>query len=356
MKLSTYIIRRTLMLIPTLIGLSVIVFLLSRAGGINLIISAYINPHLPYDIQRQQLINEFHLNDPIWVQYYYYMVGLFQGNWGYTRTPIYTGPVINAITIFLPNTIQLAIVSFIIAVIIGIPAGQASAVRKDSLLDQLTRVIAFVGISLPVFWLAQILSLAFATNTISPTFNILPLSGTVDPTLIAGVSWINSEGISSPTHVMMIDALIHGNLPIFFSAIRHVILPAATLAFTTIAVIMRYMRSSMVETLNADYVKTARSKGIPERVVIRVHARRNALIPVVTVLGLTFAGLLAGVVVIETIFNYPGMGYWTVQALLNYDTGGIMGSTILFGIILVSANFIVDLLYAYIDPRIRLGE
>ncbi len=355
MKLSTYLIRRTLMLIPTLIGLTVIVFALSRAGGIQLVISSYINPHIPYQIQYNELVKEFHLNDPLWVQYYYYLVSLFQGNWGYTRTAIFTGPVIDAITIFLPNTIQLSIVAFIIAVLIGIPAGTVSGVKKDSLTDQITRVIAFVGISLPVFWLAQILSLAFATGTISPSLDILPLSGTVDANLIANLSWVQN-GISYPTHVMMIDALIHGDIPVFFSALRHVILPATTLAFTTIAPIMRYMRASMVESMNQDYVKTARSKGIPEKIVIKKHARKNALIPVTTVLGLIFAGLLGGVVVIEEIFNYPGMGYWTVQALINYDTGGIMGSTLLFGLILVTANFIVDLLYAYIDPRIRLGE
>jgi len=355
MKLSAYLIRRTLMLIPTLIGLTLIVFILSRAGGTQLVISSYLNPHIPYQVQYNELVKEFHLNDPLWVQYYYYLVSLFQGNWGYTRTYIYTGPVTDAIALFLPNTIQLSIVAFVIAVLIGIPAGTVAGVKKDSLTDQITRVIAFVGISLPVFWLAQILSIAFATGTISPSFDILPLSGTVDASLIANLSWVQN-GISYPTHIMMIDALIHGDLPVFFSALRHVILPATTLAFTTIAPIMRYMRASMVESMNQDYVKTARSKGIPEKIVIKKHARKNALIPVTTVLGLIFAGLLAGVVVIEDIFNYPGMGLWTVQALINYDTGGIMGSTLLFGLILVTANFIVDLLYAYIDPRIRLGE
>ncbi|MDP8012454.1 MAG: ABC transporter permease [Thermoplasmata archaeon] len=321
-----------------------------------MIISSYLNPHLPYAVQRAMLIKEFHLNDPIWVQYYYYMVGLLQGNWGYTHTAIYSGPVTTAISLFLPNTIQLSIIAFIIAVVIAIPAGQESAVRKNSAVDQISRFVAFVGISLPVFWLAQILSEVFATQTVSPALNILPLSGTVDATLMAGVPWINSIGVSNPTHIMMIDALIHGNLPIFFSSIRHVILPAATLAFTSIAGIMRYMRASMVESLSQDYVKTARSKGLPEKVVIKVHARKNALIPVVTILGLLFAGLLGGVVVIEDLFSYPGMGLWTVDAVLGYDSGGIMGTTIVFGLILVTANFIVDLLYAWIDPRIRLGE
>lgn len=356
MKFSTYIIRRVLMLVPTLLGLSIIVFLLSRAGGTNMIISAYINPHMPYEIQRQKLVQEFHLNYPLYVQYFYYLEGLFTGNWGYTKTPVFSGPVTQGIAIFLPDTLQLSVVAFIIALVVAIPAGQASAVRKDSWADQITRFVAFVGISLPVFWLAQLLSLAFATNTISSSLNLLPLSGTVNTSLLHGVNWISSQGISSPTHIMMLDSLIHGNLPIFLSAMEHVILPAATLAFTTIAPIIRYMRSSMVEVLNQDYVRTARAKGIAESTVIRVHARRNALIPVVTIIGLIFAWLLSGIVVIETIFNYPGMGYWTVQALLNYDTGGIMGVTIIFGLILVSTNFVVDLIYAYIDPRIRLGE
>jgi len=360
MKLSTYVIRRILILIPTLIGLTIIVFLLTRAGGTNMIIGPYLNPRLSAQqqlIEKQQLIKQFHLNDPVWVQYFYYMWALVQGNWGLTKTAIYTGPVTTAIALFMPNTIQLAIVAYVIAMFIAIPSGTASAVRKNSFVDQFTRFIAFVGISLPVFWLAQILAEAFATPTISPSLNIFPLGGTVDANLLAGQSWYNQYlGISYPTHIMMIDALIHGDIPVFISAVRHVILPAATLAFTSIAGIMRYMRSSMMETLNQDYVRTARAKGVPEKIVIKKHARKNALIPVVTVSGLLFAGLLGGVVVIEEIFNYPGMGYWTYWAMMGLDSGGIMGSTIVFGLILVSANFVVDILYAVIDPRIRLGE
>ncbi len=360
MKMTTYLIRRILILIPTLIGLTIIVFLLTRAGGINMIISPYLNPRLSAQqqaLEKAQLIKQFHLNDPIWVQYFYYIYALLQGNWGLTKTDIFTGPVTTAIALFMPNTIQLAIVAYIIAMIIAIPAGTASAVRKNSFFDQLTRFIAFVGISLPVFWLAEILIELFATPTVSPSLDILPISGTVDPNLLQGVNWINpSLGISYPTHILMIDALIHGNILIFISAIRHVILPAATLAFTSIAGIMRYMRASMMETLNQDYVRTARAKGVPEKIVIKKHARRNALIPVVTVSGLLFAGLLGGVVVIEEIFNYPGMGYWTYWAMYSMDAGGIMGSTIVFGLILVTANLVVDILYALIDPRIRLGE
>lgn len=340
-------------MIPTIIGATLIVFFLTRAGGVNIIISAYINPHEPYSVQKAILIKEFGLNQPIYIQYLYFLNGLIHGNWGYTKTGIFSGPVTTAITIFLPNTIQLAVVSFVIAMLIGIPLGTLAAVRKDSWIDQVTRIMAFIGISVPVFWLAELLQIYLGT---SKGIEIFPLAGTVSGTLIGGIPWINGYGISSPTHLIIVDSLIHGNIPIFLSSSSHVILPAITLAFTSIAGIMRYMRNSAVETMNLDYVKFARAKGLSESVVINKYARKNALIPVITISGLLFASLLAGVVVIETIFDYPGIGYWTVQAMLNNDAGGIMGATLLFALTIVIANLIVDVIYAYIDPRIRLGE
>lgn len=353
MRLSQYIIRRLLLMVPTVIGATLIVFLLTRAGGINTVIAAYINPHIPYAPQRALLIKEFHLNQPLFIQYFYFLGGLVHGNWGYTRTGIFTGPVTTAIAIFLPNTIQLAVVSFIIAMIIGIPLGTLAAVRKDSWVDQITRVIAFVGISLPVFWLAELLQIYLGTPA---GIQIFPLGGTISGSYLVSVKWINSLGVSSPTHLMIIDALIHGNFPIVLNALEHVIMPAITLAFTSIAGIMRYMRNSAVETMNLDYVRYARAKGLPEQEVIKKYARKNALIPVITISGLLFALLLGGVVVIETIFDYPGIGYWTVQAMINLDAGGIMGATLLFAFTIVLANLVVDIIYAYVDPRIRLGE
>lgn len=352
MKLSYYVVRRVLLMIPILIGATLIVFLLTRAGGTQMIIGAYLNPHLPPGPQKAALIKQFHLDSPLYVQYLYFIEGLLHGNWGYTHTPIYSGPVTTAIMIFFPNTLQLAVVAFIIALAIGIPLGTLAAVRKDSWVDQITRLLAFIGISLPIFWLAELMQTYLATNE---GIKILPIGGTVTGTTIGSVSWISGMGISSPTHVMIIDALIHGNLTVFFNALGHVILPAITLAFASIAGVMRYMRNSAVETMNLDYVRFARAKGLHESVVIRRYARKNALIPVITVSGLLFAGLLAGVVVIETIFNYPGIGYWTVQAMRSFDPGGIMGATLLFTLTIVTANLVVDIIYAYIDPRIRLG-
>lgn len=353
MKLSYYIIRRLLLLIPMVIGATLIVFLLTRAGGVNMVIAAYLNPHLPYAPQRVAIMKMLNLNQPLYIQYFYFIWNMIHGNLGYTRTGVYSGPVVTAMKLYFPNTIQLAVVAFLIAMAIGVPVGTIAAVRKDSWVDQSTRVTAFVGISLPIFWLALLLMIYLGT---SQGIALFPITGTVSSQYLGTVSWINSMGISSPTGVLMIDSLLHGNLAIFYSAVDHVILPALALAFTSIAGIMRYMRNSAVEVMNMDYVKFARAKGIPESVVIKKYVRKNALIPVVTISGLLLAGLLGGVVVIEEIFNYPGIGYWTYQAMQSMDAGGIMGATLLFALTIIIANLIVDIIYAYLDPRIRLGD
>ncbi|MEM4058799.1 MAG: ABC transporter permease [Thermoplasmata archaeon] len=352
MKLSYYIIRRLLLLIPTLIGATLIVFLLTRAGGINNLVSPYISLHsgVPQSIQIQKIKQMLGLNQPLYLQYFYFLNNLIHGNLGYTRTTVYSGPVTTAMAIFFPNTIQLAVVSFILAMVIGIPLGTIAAVRKDSSVDQITRVIAFVGISLPVFLVAEVLMVYLASSEGIPLF---PMSGTVNGNFYA--SWFQG-GISYPTHILIIDSLLHGNISVFLSAVDHVILPAITLAFLSLAGIMRYMRNSAVEAMNMDYVKFARAKGLNESLVIRKYVRKNALIPVITVSGLLLAGLLGGTVVVEEIFNYPGIGWWTYQAIQVSDAGGIMGATLLFALTIIIANLVVDIIYAYLDPRIRLGD
>lgn len=352
-NLLGYIIRRLILVIPTIIGVTLIVFLLTRAGGTNMIIAAYINPRVPYAIQKAALIAQFHLNQPLYVQYIYFINGLIHGDWGYTKTPIFSGPVTTAIGIYFPNTIQLAVIAFILSMAIGIPLGTLAAVRKDSWVDHLTRVIAFIGISIPIFWLAQVLQTYLGT---SQGVQVLPVEGTVSSIYLRGVPWISSLGVSSPTHIMILDSLIHGNFTIFASALEHVILPSITLAFFTVAGIMRYMRNSAVEVLGQDYVKFARAKGLAEHRVINKYARRNALIPVITISGLILATLLGGAVITETVYDYPGIGYWTVQAMESFDAGGIIGAALLFSFTIIFANIVVDIIYAYIDPRIRLGE
>jgi peptide/nickel transport system permease protein len=354
LKLRYYVARRVLLLIPTLLGLTLIVFVMSHVGGSQRLVGSYINIHstVPVAVQEQQLAERFHLNDPLYVQYFYWLAAFVQGNWGYTQTSIYSGTVLNAISLFFPNTLVLAVLASILTGIIGIPLGVWSAVRKDSVLDQATRVISFAGYSMPLFWLGLLLIIVFSTSNVCSCLNIFPISGTVTVSLISGVNWYNN-GISYPTHVLVIDSLIHGRVDVFVDALMHLVLPVVTLTYGVMASVLRVMRSSMQDTLNQDYIRTARAKGLEEKTVINVHARRNALIPVFTLLGYTIAWLLGGVVLVEAVFDYLGIGYWTTQAMLNGDVGGIMGATVIFGLAYIFANLGVDLAYGFLDPRIR---
>ena len=354
LKLRYYVARRVLLLIPTLIGLTLIVFTISHVGGTQRIIGSYINVHssIPAAVQQQQLVERFHLNDPLYVQYFYWLAAFLQGNWGYTKTTIYSGAVLDAIILFFPNTLVLAVLSSILTGLIGIPLGVWSAVRKDSLLDQATRVISFAGYSIPLYWLALLLVIVFSTSDVCSCLNIFPISGTVSVSLISQFNWY-INGISYPTHVLVIDSLIHGRLDVFADALMHLALPIVTLTYGVMASVLRVMRSSMQDVLNQDYIRTARAKGLEEKTVINVHARRNALIPVFTLLGYTIAWLLGGVVLVETVFNYLGIGYWSTQAILNGDIGGIMGATVIFGLAFIFANLAVDIAYGFLDPRIR---
>jgi peptide/nickel transport system permease protein len=350
MKLWLYIVRRLLLIIPTLIGLTLITFILIHVQGNNLIIAEYLNPHLTgaaRDYAIQQLYQRFHLNDPLYIQYMYWLIQVLNGDLGFTRTPIYSGPVTTALALFYPNTIMLAVISSILIWIIGIPIGVWSAVKRDSLFDQSMRVVTFTLYAMPPYLVYLLVLIVFAVY-----LSLFPISGAVNPLLLQGIDWY-SNGISYPTHIVFIDALLHGNFAIALDSIWHFILPSIGLALGGVAGIIRLLRSSMLEVLDQDYIRMARSKGIREKYVINIHARRNALIPALTSFVYGFAGLLGGVVVTETIFNIPGVGYWTVQALLNNDAGGIMGSTLIFGIILVTASLILDLIYAAIDPRVR---
>jgi peptide/nickel transport system permease protein len=339
-----------LLLIPTLIGLTFIVFILSHVSGTNIILSEYINPRLTGAARTlliQKLTNEFHLNQPIYVQYFYWLYQMLQGNWGVTNTPIFSGSVTTAIALFFPNTIMISVVASILIWVIGVPLGVYSAVNRDSAADHTLRVGSFTLYAMPIYLIGVVLIILVGVYV-----KILPFSGVVNPVLVSTLPWY-VNGISYPTHIILIDAIMHGAWNVAWDAFLHLILPSVTLALAIVASMIRILRSSMLEVLDQDYIRLARSKGLPEGSVINLHARKNALLPVVTLFGATVAGLLGGVVVVETIFDYPGIGYWTTQALLVSDVGGIMAAALLFGLTLVFANLIVDLVYAFIDPRIR---
>jgi peptide/nickel transport system permease protein len=337
MRMTTYIARRLLMLIPVLFGVSIFVFALSRLAGNPA--TAYLNPKMTAQ-QIQLVYAKYHFNAPVWDQYYYWLNGLLHFDWGYSK--VASMPVTQAIATYFPNTFELALVSMVLAVVLGIYMGTISALHRDKPVDHATRIIALSGVCIPIFFLGLILQLVFYSD-----LHLLPAYGMFSNSYII-------SGIPHTTGFLLLDSLLAGNYPLFWDGLDHIILPAVTLAFSSVAIIARIMRSSMLEVMNQDYVKTARAKGLPNKVVIKKHIRRNALIPTTTIVGLSFGGLLGGAVLTESIFQWPGLGLWSAQAILNNDTASILGFVLLTAIIYVLANLIVDLMYAYLDPRVRL--
>ena len=335
MKLWEYIVRRLVMLIPVVIGVTLITFTISYVIPADPA-RAWAGQKAPPQVVKE-IRERYHLNDPVYVQYYYYITGLLKGDWGYSHSE--NRPVINCLADYFPATFELTIWAMIIAIPTGIYLGVVSAVKRNKIPDHLSRVFALSGVSMPIFWLGLLLILLFYT-----VLGILPASG---------------RGIA-PAHtytgLYILDSILSLDFHALTDDFLHLILPAVTLSYATLAVITRMTRSSMLEVLRLDYIKTAKAKGLPDKVVIYRHALRNALIPTLTVSGLAFAGLLGGAVLTETIFAWPGMGRYAYHAISTLDFPAIMGVTFLMAIIFVIANLVVDIIYAYLDPRIKLGE
>jgi len=340
--MRTYIVRRLLLLIPVLIGISIFVFCLTRIGGDPAAI--YISPHMSAE-EREIVRESLHLNDDIFTQYFYWLSAILRGDWGLDPT---NGdvPVTQSIMEFFPATLELTLISVFIAVIIGLFLGTLSASHKDRGIDHSTMIMALLGVSLPIFVLALILQYVFYFQ-----LGWLPAVQRYDVVLFGQYS----VGWNSYTGMFLADSLLNGNMTMFVDGVKHIILPSLTLAFSLIAVITRIMRTSMVEVLNQDYIKAARAKGLPERLVIARHARRNALIPTATVVGMSFGALLGGAVIIETIFSWPGLGRWSTQAIVQLASAPIMGFVLFTAVLIVLSSLVVDIMYAYLDPRVKLG-
>jgi peptide/nickel transport system permease protein len=267
------------------------------------------------------------------------------GNLGYSRTV--SMPVANAIIYFLPATVELALLSAPLIILGGISLGIRAAANKGKLIDHATRIGAIVGWSLPTFWLGLMLLMVFYGY----------FSGLLPPErLSTDISiLVNSEDFHRYTHLNILDSILNGEFAVFLDSLRHLVLPVVTLTVVNIAFIMRMMRSSMLEALGKGYILTARAKGLDESTVINKHARRNALIPVLTISGYLFASIVNGVVITETIFNYKGLGWWVWQSAVHLDISAILGFALFNAILFLLTNLVVDLLYVRIDPRIRLG-
>jgi ABC-type dipeptide/oligopeptide/nickel transport system permease component len=329
-----YIIKRLLMLIPVLLGVSLFVFIIMHVftgDPTSLILGQHAT-----QTQIEALRQELGLKDPIYVQFGRFLWQLLHGDLG--RSLMTKRPVMTDLLSQFPATIELALFSLAIASLVGIIVGVISAVKRYSFFDYVSMVGALLGVSMPIFWLGLILIIVFSVN-----LHWLPVAGRVDigmePTTI--------------THFYLLDSLLTGNWDAFWSSIRHLILPGIALAAYSMAIIARMTRSTMLEVVKQDYIRTAHAKGLDENTVVYHHALKNALIPIVTVIGLQFGFLLGGAVLTETVFSWPGIGSLTTNAILASDFPLVQGSVILVAAVFVFVNLLVDLLYAYLDPRIH---
>jgi peptide/nickel transport system permease protein len=301
------------------------------------------------------IIRRYGLDDPIPMQYWHWLVGrkdpvsgdirggILRGDFGYSRSS--SEPVINLLKRRFPATVELALYSISPIIGIGVWMGIAAAVNHNKFIDQLARVFAILGHSLPSFVLGLLVLLFFyAKLQWFPPGRLSDWANAI----------VGSGDFTNYTRLITVDSLLNGRVDIFLDAIRHLVLPVITLSTISWAVYLRVTRSSMLETLRQEYVTTARAKGLKESYVIHKHARPNALIPVATLGGLTVAGLLGGAVFTETIFNYPGIGQAAGEAAAQLDVIAVLSFTMLSGIILLVANLIVDVMYAFLDPRVRL--
>jgi dipeptide transport system permease protein len=344
LELRTYIIRRLLLLIPVLFGVTIFIF------GITMLFSPIERASLYVTDARMmtnipQIIELYGLDQPFWVQYGNWMSEVFHGNLGWSQ--VAGMPVWDAIWHFLPATLELAIFATPLIILLGVFFGTRAAAHKDRPIDHVTRLTAIVGWSLPTFFLGLILLMVFY----GALRGFLPPSRLSPPMELVVIS----DSFIRYTHLNTIDAILNLNGPVLLDAIRHLILPVITLTVVQMAFIMRLMRSSMLESLGRGYVLTARAKGLSEKVVINKHARRNALIPVITVSGYLFAAIVNGVVITETIFNFKGLGWWSALSATQVDIASVLGFALFNATLFVIVNLVVDILYTRVDPRVRLG-
>jgi len=336
--MTKYILKRLLLLIPTILGIITIVFfMMSLAPGdpARLALGARATPEAVAELR-----HEWGLDQPLTTQYLVYLKHVTALDFGKSLKT--QEPVISEILARFPATIELSIVAIIISTVFGILAGVISASKQYSALDYGAMFGALVGVSMPVFWLALILIMVFSVN-----LNLFPTGGRMGIRLI----------FSPITRFYLLDGLIYffrtGSMKYFLSALHHIILPAVALGTVPLAIIARVTRSSMLEVLRQDYIRTARSKGLTERVVIYKHALKNAFLPVITVIGIEFGFNLAGAVLTEEIFSWPGLGRWLFSAMNARDIPAIQGGVMVIAIVFVVINLVVDVLYTLLNPKIR---
>ncbi|HWR29361.1 MAG TPA: ABC transporter permease [Negativicutes bacterium] len=332
--MARYVLRRIILLFPILFGVSLAVFLVMHLFTVDpaeIILGQYATPD-----QVAVVREELGLNNPIHVQFWDYISRAAQGDLG--QSVITKTSITEELMKRFPATAELAVLAICIASVLGIGLGVVSAVKQNSLFDYGAMVVALLGVSMPIFWLGLMMIILF-----SVTLGWLPASGRI-------AVGFRPEEI---TGLYLLDSLLTGDTEAFWNALKHLMMPAIALGAYSTAIIARMTRATMLETIRQDYVRTARAKGLREPVVIVKHALRNALIPIVTVIGLQMGALLGGAVLTETVFSWPGIGSYIVDGIMVSDYPRVQGAVLLIATIFVLVNLIVDVLYCYLDPRIQ---
>jgi peptide/nickel transport system permease protein len=342
--MTRYIIRRLLFLPVILFGVTILIFgilqLLDPAERAALYVRDV--PKNPNAVK--EIILKYGLDKPIWQQYADWMGKVARGDLGWSRTA--QRPVAEAILYYFPATLELALLSILPILVGGVYLGVQAAVHRDRSIDHAARVFSMVGTSFPSFVFALLMLMIFYANL--QWFPPGRLSDEMQRVVDSGV-------FQEFTGMHVLDSVLNGRFDIALDALRHLFLPVLTLSFINWAVFVRVTRTSMLDVLNQEYVRTARAKGLAEKVVINTHALRNALIPIATLGGLVFVGLLNGVIITETVYNYRGMGWFAANAALRLDVISVLGISLFTAALLVLANLVVDLMYGFLDPRVRIS-
>ncbi len=334
-----YIARRVILSIPLILGVTLVAFLVTNLIPGDPMVRLLGEKTAENPVAVAAYAKKWGFDQPLPMRYLVYLKNLSQGDLGQSIET--ERPVLEDIREFFPATVELTIGAIGLAVLLGVPLGILAAVRRDSWIDHLARFLSLIGSSVPVFWLALIaIELLFVQLRLAPAPGRLA-TGMEPPDRITGL--------------YTLDSLLTLRFDVFWSALAHLALPSMVLGASVLGLVSRMVRGSLLEVLNADYVRTARAKGLTERRVIVSHALRNALIPTVTVLGIVFAQLMAGAVLTETTFAWPGLGRYAARAAIGLDFSAIMGVSLLVGSLFVAVNLLVDVSYGLLDPRIRLS-
>ena len=329
-----YALRRVLLTIPILLGLSILVFAFVRAlpGGPE---TALLGERGTEE-QEEQIREDLGLDEPIYVQYGRYMSNVLTGNLGTsTRT---RQPITEELRLRFPATFELAIAAMLFAILVGVPLGFIAAKRYQGVLDNTSLILSLIGISFPIFFLALLLKYIFSIR-----LGLLPTIGRLDIT----------RSLEHPTNFYVLDSIIAGDTAALWDTIRHLVLPAIALGTIPLAIIARITRAAVLDVSSEDYVRTAQAKGLDPSVVDRRHILKNAMLPVITIVGLQTGLLLTGAVLTETVFAWPGVGSWMLDAIRFRDYAVLQGGILFFAVLIVIVNLLVDISYAFLNPRIR---